>query len=129
MQTLTVYYDGQCPLCKSEIIYLQSRNHQGLLCFVDFQESSFDAAAHSISCHEAMEKIHGRFANGEMLTGVPAFAEAYRRAGLPLLAWLLAHRWTRPVFDRAYRIFARHRQAIARAVGPGLLRWANRRPQ
>ena len=124
---LTIYYDGLCPLCQAEILFLKSRNRQRLLNFIDLQEPSFDARLHQVSCAEAMAKIHGRLANGEMLIGVAVFAEAYRRTGLTLLAWLLSRIWARQFFDPVYLIFARHRHAISRTLGPGLLRLARRR--
>ncbi|NCX50503.1 MAG: DUF393 domain-containing protein, partial [Burkholderiaceae bacterium] len=32
---LTLFYDGACPLCQAEILYLQRRNQQQLLQFID----------------------------------------------------------------------------------------------
>jgi len=127
MLALTIYYDGQCPLCQAEILFLQSRNHQRLLNFVDLQEPAFDESLHRVSCAQAMAKIHGRLANGELLTGVPVFAEAYRRIGLTVLAWLISRTWMRLFLDPVYLIFARHRHALSRTLGPGLLRLARRR--
>ena len=127
MQTLTIYYDGLCPLCQAEILFLKSRNHQRLLHFADIQSPAFDADAHRISCVDAMAKIHGRLANGELLIGVPVFAEAYRRAGLPAVAWLLSASWARAPIDYVYRLFARHRHFISRTLGSGLLWCAKRR--
>jgi len=127
MHALTIYYDGLCPLCQTEILFLKSRNNRHLLNFVDLQEPSFDASLHQVSCAEAMAKIHGRLASGELLTGVAVFAEAYRRTGFTVLAWLLSHRWVRLFLDPVYLIFARHRHAISRTLGPGLLRLARRR--
>lgn len=124
---LTIYYDGLCPLCQAEILFLQSRNSQRLLNFVDLQEPAFDASLHQVSCTAAMAKIHGRLATGELLTGVAVFAEAYRRTGLTVLAWLFSRTWVKPFLDPVYLIFARHRHAISRTLGPGLLRLARRR--
>lgn len=124
MHALTIYYDGQCPLCQAEILFLKSRNCRGLLNFVDMQAPAFDESLHQVSCVEAFAKIHGRLASGELLTGVPVFAEAYRRTGLTVLAWLVSRPWVRLFLDPVYLIFARHRHAISRRLGPGLLRLA-----
>ena len=124
MLALTIYYDGQCSLCQAEILFLKSRNHQHLLNFVDLQEPASDASLHQVSCAQAMAEIHGRLANGELLTGIPVFAEAYRRTGLTVLAWLISRTWARVFLDSVYLIFARHRHAISKTLGPGLLRLA-----
>ncbi|MDH4150225.1 MAG: DUF393 domain-containing protein [Betaproteobacteria bacterium] len=126
MDALTVYYDGQCPLCRAEIHVLRARNHRGLLRFEDLADSAFDEAVHRISCAAALERIHGRLDSGELLTGVAVFAEAYRRADLPLLAWLFSRSWLAPLLNPAYRAFVRNRLALSRALGPSLLRLAQR---
>ena len=121
---LTLYYDGQCPLCVAEVEFLQSRNAQGQLAFVDVTQTGFEAAGHNISCEAAMAQIHGRTADGQVLVGVPVFAAAYQLANLPVLAWLLSRRWLMPVLQPAYVLFAKHRQAISRCIGAGVLRFS-----
>jgi predicted DCC family thiol-disulfide oxidoreductase YuxK len=123
---LTLYYDGHCPLCVAEVEFLQSRNAQGQLAFVDVTQSEFEAAGHNISCEAAMAQIHGRTADGKVLVGVPVFATAYRLAKLPVLAWVLSRRWLMPVLQPAYVLFAKHRQAISKRIGPGVLKLSKR---
>ncbi len=123
---LTLYYDGQCPLCVAEVEFLQSRNAAGLLAFVDITQGGFTEAGHNISCEAAMAQIHGRTADGQVLVGVPVFAAAYKLAKLPVLAWLLSRRWLMPVLQPTYVLFAKHRQAISRRIGAGVLRFSKR---
>lgn len=121
MQKLTIYYDGQCPLCQAEIEFLKARNREKLLAFVDLADPSLDENEHQISCSLALENIHGRLGDGRLLVGVPVFAEAYRRAGLHALSWLLSRSWSSPMLSIAYRVFARYRRQISRGIGPSLL--------
>jgi predicted DCC family thiol-disulfide oxidoreductase YuxK len=123
---LTLYYDGQCPLCVAEIEFLQTRNGEGKLGFVDVAHSGFDANAHAISCELAMAQIHGRTSAGETLVGVPVFALAYQLANLRLLAWVLSRTWLQPVLQPAYVWFAKHRQTISKLIGPSVLRLSKR---
>jgi predicted DCC family thiol-disulfide oxidoreductase YuxK len=123
---LTLYYDGQCPLCQAEIHFLQSRNAQGKLAFVDVTELDFDAPAHRISCEAAMAQIHGRLANGQTLVGVPVFAQAYQLAQLPVLSWVLSRPWLQPLLGPAYLLFAKHRHTLSKRFGPALLRFSKR---
>ncbi len=123
---LTLYYDGQCPLCVAEVTFLQSRNATGKLAFVDITQPNFAQAGHHISCEAAMAQIHGRTADGQVLVGVTVFAAAYKLAKLPVIAWLLSRRWLMPVLQPAYVLFAKHRQAISRRIGAGVLRFSKR---
>jgi len=118
LQTLTIYYDGQCPLCRAEIAFLQSRNRARLLRFVDLHDPLFGQAVQPFTCAQALARIHARLDDGELLTGVRVFAEAYRRAELNALACLLSIGWLQPALNAAYGWFAQHRAWIARWIGP-----------
>jgi len=123
---LTLYFDGQCPLCVAEVAFLQSRATSDRLAFVDVTQAGFLAAGHNISCEAAMAQIHGRTADGQVLVGVPVFAKAYQLANLPVLAWLLSRRWLMPLLQPAYVLFAKHRQAISQRIGPHVLKFSKR---
>lgn len=123
---LTLYFDGSCPLCLAEVAFMQSRNADGLLAFVDVTHTQFEATVHQISCDAAMAQIHGRTADGQLLVGVPVFAKAYQLAKLPVLAWLLSRQWLMPILQPAYVWFAKHRQLISRWIGPGVFRLSKR---
>ena len=126
MSPLTLYYDGRCPLCQAEMLYLQHRDHLGLLNCVDITLNDFDANATGLSCERAMASIHGRMENGEWVTGVAVFAAAYERVGLRRMAWLLSRPSLQPVLGWGYARFARHRYTLSRWFGPSVLRLVKR---
>ncbi|MEY2809625.1 MAG: hypothetical protein RLZ66_1136 [Pseudomonadota bacterium] len=126
MSPLTLYYDGRCPLCQAEMLYLQHRDHLGLLNCVDITLNDFDANATGLSCERAMASIHGQLANGDWVTGVAVFAAAYERVGLRRMAWLLSRPSLQPVLGWGYARFARHRYTLSRWFGPSLLRFVKR---
>jgi len=126
MSPLTLYYDGRCPLCQAEMLYLQHRDRLGLLNCVDITQNDFDAHATGLSCERAMASIHGRLPNGDWLTGVAVFAAAYERVGLRRMAWLLSRPRLQPVLGWGYARFARHRYTLSRWFGPSVLRWVKR---
>jgi predicted DCC family thiol-disulfide oxidoreductase YuxK len=126
MSPLTLYYDGRCPLCQAEMLYLQHRDHLGLLNCVDITLNDFDANATGLSCERAMASIHGRMENGEWVTGVAVFAAAYERVGLRRMAWLLSRPSLQPLLGWGYARFARHRYTLSRWFGPSVLRFVKR---
>ena len=126
MSPLTLYYDGRCPLCQAEMLYLQHRDHLGLLNCVDITLNDFDANATGLSCERAMASIHGRLPNGDWVTGVAVFAAAYERVGLRRMAWLLSRPSLQPVLGWGYARFARHRYTLSRWFGPSVLRFVKR---
>jgi predicted DCC family thiol-disulfide oxidoreductase YuxK len=126
MQSLTIYYDGKCPLCLAEIHFLKSRNKLGLLEFVDVVAPQFDEVEHQLSCKLALATMQGKLGDGTRLEGIPVFAEAYKRANLPTLAWLFSRSWLAPILNLSYKFFAKYRHSISRAIGPMMLRLSKR---
>ena len=126
MSPLTLYYDGRCPLCQAEMLYLQHRDRQGLLTCVDITQTDFDAEATGLSCDRAMASIHGRLPDGEWLNGVAVFAAAYERVGMRRMAWLLSRPSLQPILGWGYARFARHRHTLSRWFGPGVLHLVRR---
>jgi len=121
LQKLTLFYDGACPLCQAEILFLSGRNQAGLLNFVDINSKAYDPLKVGVSCEEALAAMYGLYADGTLIHGVTVFPEAYRRAELPTLAWIFSRKSMQPVLKMGYRFFAKNRHAISRVLGPGAL--------
>jgi predicted DCC family thiol-disulfide oxidoreductase YuxK len=121
LQKLTLFYDGACPLCQAEILFLSGRNQAGLLNFVDINSKAYDPLKVGVSCEEALAAMYGQYADGTLIHGVTVFPEAYRRADLPSLAWIFSRKSMQPILKMGYRFFAKNRHAISRVFGPGAL--------
>ena len=110
---LTLLFDGGCPLCVREVRFLQQRDRQNRLAFVDIDDADYDPAAHAgISYRVAMGRIHAITGSGEVLRDVAVFREAYRLIGL---GWLYAPTsWPLigSVVDWIYGIWAARRLQI-----------------
>jgi predicted DCC family thiol-disulfide oxidoreductase YuxK len=110
-------FDGECPLCRREVRWLQRRNRHGQLAFEDITAPGFDAARFGTTREELMGVIHGVFPDGRLVRRMEVFRQAYRAVGL---GWLTAPtgwpglRW---LFDWLYVRFARNRIAIGRVFG------------
>lgn len=116
MTTLTVWFDGGCPLCRREIALMRRLAPPGAIRFIDLD----DGDAH---CPLDRGRLLARFhalEDGRMVSGAAAFAAMWR--SIPRLRPLgLAAR--NPLvlagLERLYRAFLRGR--------PRLQRWVARR--
>jgi len=121
LQKLSLFYDGACPLCQAEILFLSGRNQAGLLEFIDINSGEFRTDLLGISCDEALASMYGQYSDGKLIHGVPVFSAAYSRANLPFLAWFFSRKMLRPLLNVGYQFFAKNRHAISRVLGPGAL--------
>jgi len=115
---LKVFYDASCPVCALEMDHLRARDSEGRLELVDMSAPGFDAACHGFAHADLDAAIHAVRPDGSVVRGMPVLRLAYDAAGL---GWLLRPTGVgpiRPAFDAAYRLFARHRKTISRALGP-----------
>ncbi|MBL8512855.1 MAG: DUF393 domain-containing protein [Betaproteobacteria bacterium] len=110
---LTIYFDGSCRLCASEIANLAARVGPGPLVLIDCSPPDFDARALPATREQMMNLIHARDAKGNWLTGVEVFIAAYRAAELGWVARLLAHARLRPLADRVYPWVVRNRRRLS----------------
>ena len=105
-----LFFDGDCPLCAREVAGLRRLDRgRGRLALTDIAAPGFRAEAHGKTQRELMARIHGRLLDGTWVEGMEAFRRAYAAVGW---GWLLAPSgWAglRPLFDAAYRLFARKR--------------------
>ncbi len=121
MKKLTMYYDGLCPLCQAEILFLSRRNTAGLLSFVDVNSTQYSADSVGVSCQQALDSMYAQYEDGELINGVDVFSAAYQRANLPTLAWLFSRPSLRPMLNWGYRFFAKNRHRISSIFGPPAL--------
>ena len=108
--SLTLLYDGACPLCLREVTFLKRRDLHGRLAFVDIDRHAYDPAQwRGISYRDAMARIHAIRADGEILKDVAVCREAYRCVGL---GWIYAPtEWPLIglLIDRIYALWASQR--------------------
>jgi len=122
LEKLTLFYDGACPLCQAEILFLSGRNQANLLDFIDINSVQFDPLKVGVSCEAALAAMYGQYASGQLIQGVSVFPEAYRRANLPRMAWFFSRKPLQPLLRLAYLFFAKNRHTISRLLGPMALR-------
>lgn len=112
---LTLYYDGQCPLCLREIQLFQRRNRQGRLQLLDISTDD-TAPLPGLTREQMLDCLHARFDDGLIVTGIDATYWSYRAVGLGWLVEPLAWRWARPLWQWGYRRFCAMRPFLAKIV-------------
>ncbi len=113
---VTVYYDGQCPLCSREIAHYRRLAKGAPVSFVDIAAPVFDAAQHGVDLRQAHQILHVRVGD-EMRTGFGAVIAMWE--AIPAYRWLARLARLSGVYslaDVGYRIFARFRPYLQRPL-------------
>ena len=120
----TVFFDGACPICSLEMCHLAEREEAAALKLIDISAPGFDARQYGFTADALDAEIHAIGADGSVLRGMAALRLAYATAGLGWVLRPTGFFGLRPMFDAAYRVFARHRRPISRALAPLIARVA-----
>ncbi|HEX8596435.1 MAG TPA: DUF393 domain-containing protein [Pseudomonas sp.] len=110
---LTLYLDGECPLCAREIKILRARALSNRVRFVDISDEAFDAKSVGFTRAQMESSLHAKFDDGTWVTGLDATLWSWRAAGLGVWAAPLSWRLTRPLLNIGYRLFCRWRSHLA----------------
>ena len=111
-QSLVCFYDAACPLCSREVRWLERRDGNGSIGFVDISAPDFDPEAVGKTLAELEGSLHVRRSDGGFVQGTEAFRELYRAIGLGWLAAPSGWWGLRPIFDAFYWLFARIRPLL-----------------
>ena len=86
-QSLTVCYNGACPVCRAEIEhYRRAAGDGSALRFLDVAADAAAAARHGLTGDTAYRRLHTIAPDGSVLAGIPAFVAVWER--LPRYRWL-----------------------------------------
>jgi predicted DCC family thiol-disulfide oxidoreductase YuxK len=113
MANLSVWYDGECPLCRREIALMRRLDRRRSIQFVNVAD---DGAACPLDRTLLLARLHAE-EDGRIVSGAAAFAAMWR--AIPLLRPLgLAAKtpWVLALLERAYRAFLRVRPALQRVA-------------
>lgn len=111
---VTVWFDGDCPLCVREISLMRRLDRRRAIEFVDVTGGQ----GCPIDQQRLLERFHAREQDGELVSGAAAFAAMWR--AIPLLRPLgLAAQWQpmQQLLEMLYLQFLRIRPRLQRALG------------
>ncbi|MDC5705814.1 DUF393 domain-containing protein [Vibrio europaeus] len=115
MPTLTLFYDGHCPLCVKEMNKLKGYDTHSQLLLVDTHSPMFDDYP-NIDAQKAAKILHAVDDKGTLILGLDAIHCAWKLVGK---GWLYAPlRWPliKPIADWAYIKFANNRYQISKLL-------------
>ncbi|MEM9738951.1 MAG: DUF393 domain-containing protein [Pseudomonadota bacterium] len=114
-KTVTVWFDGACPLCNKEIALMRRLDRRGTIDFVDVSDNASGTCP--LDRADLLARFHAQESGSEIVSGAAAFAAMWRAipwlapfgqlARIPPILWLL---------ERTYRIFLRIRPALQRRM-------------
>lgn len=119
-ETLTVLYDGECPLCRREIAHVkglaQGRSDSSL-CFVDISAGSKGDNTYAAERATLLARFHVQRADGSRLDGAEAFVAMWSRLpGWRWLARLASMPGVMALLEVAYRGFLKLRPLLQALV-------------
>lgn len=82
----TVFFDGGCPLCRTEIQAYQQARGGEQLSWVDASVCPAEDLGQGLSRSDALARLHVRQADGSLVSGASAFMAIW--AALPRWRWL-----------------------------------------
>ena len=109
---LTIFYDGQCPMCSTEMRHLKQHDKSDLITLVDIHQDYFTVLYPEINVADAMRILHGNY-QGKLLLGLEVTHRAWTLVGKGI--WVAPLNW--PVIKTLshwiYLGFAKYRQPIS----------------
>lgn len=115
---LTVFYDAACPVCALEMDALRRRDGCRRLQLVDTSAPGFDAGAYGFAADDLDAVIHAVRPDGSVVRGMDVLRLAYGAGGFGWLVQATRLPLLKGACDVGYRLFARHRHRLSRAVAP-----------
>ena len=103
---LTVYYDGECPVCRIEVAFYRRRDKAGHLAWIDITRLSDADLPAGKSRDDLLRRFHVADRSGAWHVGVDAFAAIWNALpGFRHLAWLFRAPGLRQCAGLGYRGF------------------------
>ncbi len=70
---LTVFYDGACIVCATEIEHYLKKDHGEKLVAIDISSHDFDPVPYQISLADFMQQLHAIDQDGQVFKGIDSF--------------------------------------------------------
>ena len=106
-------FDGGCPLCLRETIFLRKKDVLNKINFVDINSNNYNPVLFkNISYAEAMSNLHGILENGDIIQGLDVLAYSYELIGLGWIYYPYKIKLLNPILRLFYKYWAKYRLKI-----------------
>lgn len=109
---LTIFYDGHCPMCATEMAKLKKHDKNQLINLVDIHQHDFALRYPDVSFDQAMKILHGHY-NGQLLLGLEVTHRAWTLVGKGF--WVAPLNWpiVKEISHCVYLLLAKYRHQIS----------------
>lgn len=118
---LTIFYDGKCPMCATEMRHLKQYDKNNSIKVVDIHQNDFATRYPDISFTKAMKILHGIY-KGELLLGLEVTHRAWTLAGKGF--WVAPLNWPgiKTISHWGYLGLAKYRHQVSTCLAklPGI---------
>ncbi|MBQ4799126.1 DUF393 domain-containing protein [Pseudoalteromonas sp. MMG006] len=115
---MIIFYDGNCPLCSTEMTKLKQADTANNIKLEDLNAPDFNERYSYVDKDKAMTHLQAQTNSGEMIYGLDVTYQAWKTVGK--YTWLKIFRL--PVIrffaDCGYLFFARYRHSLSRLLMP-----------
>lgn len=115
--SLTVYFDGECPVCSREIDVYRRQTGTSSIRWVDVTACPESSLGAGLTRKGALARLHVRTPDGELASGALAFATLWK--SIPRTAFLgrlASHQPLLVLLEAGYRVLLVVRRAWRRPV-------------
>ncbi len=116
MTELTVFYDGGCPLCVSEMRHLSRLDTEGKISLENIYAADFNQRFPHIDQQRADQILHGQLASGEVIYALDVTYTAWALVGKRHYVAVLRWPVIKQIANYSYRLFAKYRATISRLL-------------
>lgn len=109
---LTIFYDGNCPLCTLEMDKLKQHDHSNAIKLVNLHQPDFQSHYPYIDFNKAMRILHGYY-YGKVLLGLDVTHRAWTLVGKGIYVAPLAFPVFKQIAHICYLVLAKFRQPIS----------------
>ena len=115
MNMLTIFFDGACPLCRTEMKSLKQHDKQKKITLVDLHTLNFEQLYPHIDVTKAMKILHGTY-QGQTLLGLQVTHRAWTLVGKGF--WVAPLNWPiiKTLSHYVYLGVAKYRHPISNVI-------------
>ena len=109
---LTIFYDGNCPLCSLEMHKLKRYDSNDLIVLVNLHQEDFTTRFPHINVDKALQILHAQY-QGKLLLALDVTHRAWTLVGRGALVAPLQCPVIKQVAHRGYLVLAKYRYPIS----------------